>query len=444
MLSSGRFSQKCANGEIDINKKETIKLLSPIVIVGMGKSGKAALELLLALNYPRKEIICLDEGREKADYKDSATLLKAIKPATLVVSPGVPLSKGWIEEQKQRGCVITSEINIAASILQEEKIIGVTGSLGKSTVSALLKEGLDKIGEKCFIGGNFGEPLASYALKKLKEKKAVKWIILELSSFQLENCKDLSCDISLITHLTSNHLDRYKSLGDYYNTKLNILNCTKQKTFALAPGEDLYKHAQKVSLDKKIDWINEDKLNLSKEELAKIKMLGEQAKKNISLAIHIGNFYEWNSEFKRAILSFSGLAHRLENLGEKNGVLFVNDSKSTNISSVTAAVITLSNMNRKKVWLLLGGLDKNLPWHTLKLPKGNIKIIFFGKDGEKIKKLSSMDGLSYKTLCAALEALPSLYERGDAVLLSPGGSSLDEFKNFEERGNFFREKVKLY
>ena len=435
------------NGEININLREKIKIPVPIVIVGMGKSGRASLKLLLAIGYPRKDIICLDEGESNADYKDSASLLRDIQPATLVVSPGVPLSKQWIQDQKQKGCLLTSEINIAASLLEEEKVIGVTGSLGKSTVSALIAAGLNAIGESYFIGGNFRDPLSMYLLKKLKakQKETVKWVILELSSFQLENCKKLSCDTSCITHFTSNHLDRYRTIREYYDTKLRILDYTKRNTFALQAGGELYEYAQKRNLAKKINWIKETDAYLTSEELKQIKMLGKQAKENIALAISFSTFYHWPPEYKKALLSFPGLKHRLENLGEKNRVLFINDSKATNISSVISAITTLVQMNRKRVWLLLGGLDKHLPWQTLKLPaKKNIKVIFFGKDGKAIKKLSGIEGATYQTLHMALEQLSSAYEKGDAVLLSPGGSSLDEFKSFEERGNFFREKVKNY
>ena len=205
-----------------------IALKTPIAIVGLGLSGESAYKFLLASGYKKSDLILFDEKSPKAEVSDPDILFSKYHPQTLVVSPGVPLSKPWIQAAKSRGVKITSELNLAASIIKDEIIIGITGSVGKSTTTALIGDALSKIDKDTFVGGNLGTAFCDYALGIVEESRArAKWIVLELSSYQLENCEDIFLDFGVITYFTPNHLERYPSLNDYYNTKLKIIDFCK-------------------------------------------------------------------------------------------------------------------------------------------------------------------------------------------------------------------------
>ena len=201
-------------------------LKTPIAVIGLGKSGLAAWRLLKAVGFLDGELLSFDDKNTSADITNSNELL-AKKPQTLVVSPGVPLSTPWIQTLIQQGCFITSEISLAASIITTEKLIGVTGSVGKSTVVSLLGSALLEEDPDHFLGGNLGTPFCEYALRLLNGGSVATWVVLELSSYQLENCHGLSLNFSAITFLSENHLERYESLNHYYAAKLSITDRTK-------------------------------------------------------------------------------------------------------------------------------------------------------------------------------------------------------------------------
>lgn len=184
---------------------------TPVAIVGMAKSGESAERFLLARGLKREEVLTFDQ-KVPAQFNDPQALMSQGKPKTLVVSPGVPLKSSWIIEAQKAGVIVTSEINLACEVLADEKIIGVTGSLGKSTTVSLLGAGLSAFDKNAFVGGNLGTPFCEYATGVLTGKRPrAQWIVLELSSYQLENCKALKVNHAAITFLSANHMERYDS-----------------------------------------------------------------------------------------------------------------------------------------------------------------------------------------------------------------------------------------
>lgn len=421
-------------------------LKAPIAVVGMGKSGDAAKRLLIASGIRPTDILTFDGKLDSADFKDANKLMSEGKPETLVVSPGVPLSSTWIKNAQLQGVTITSEISLACSCLSTEKLIGVTGSVGKSTTVSLLQAGLEAFSKTGFVGGNLGTPFSTYAADVVEKKRPVAdWVVLELSSYQLENCAGLELDYSAITYFTSNHLERYDSIEHYYQTKWNILGITKKAMLLNSEGGDLIEYSKGKAPTPQLKIISKHDQNLQSFQLQKAQLIGQHNQDNLALATALCKEAGWPASAVEGMKEFKGLSHRLENLGFIKGVRFINDSKATAMDSViiaaTAAVDTLTDGG--SLFLLLGGRDKNLPWEQLAvLSKMNrSEFVFFGECREIAQKKSGLPGQSHAKLDEAIEYILSKVKPTDTVLLSPGGTSWDEFKSFEDRGDFFKRKV---
>lgn len=424
-------------------------LKTPIAIVGMGKSGEAAHRLLLNLGFKTDNLFTFDLKLNFVSFTDPEEMMAKISPKTLVVSPGVPLTSSWIQKAKESGVKITSEISLASSCLTTEKVVGVTGSVGKSTTVSLLGAGLKAFSSTSFVGGNLGIPFASYSAEVLEGKREkADWVVLELSSYQLENCENLKLDYSAITYFTSNHLERYENLEHYYRTKWHILSLTKHAMFLNEEGGDLVEYFKKNGKNSQIKISSKKDPSLVALHLEKALLIGQHNQDNLALASSLAMTAGWPVSAIEGMKLFHGLAHRLENVGTFKGIRFINDSKATAMDSVliaaTAAYDTLNNSG--KLILLLGGRDKNLPWEDL-IPLKNFKeieFIFFGECREIAQRKSLLPGMSFTNLKEGLHYAFSKAKASDTVLLSPGGTSLDEFKSFEDRGDFFKRQVEEY
>lgn len=429
---------------------EYIKSLkTPIAIVGMGRSGDAAKKLLKKAGIAASDILTFDGKLSSADYNDPEKLMSEIKPQTLVVSPGVPLASSWIQDAKKKNVQITSEISLACSFLTSERLIGITGSVGKSTTVSLLGAGLAAFSPTSFVGGNLGIPFAEYAVGLLEGSHPLaEWVVLELSSYQLENCENLELEYSAITYFTSNHLERYESLEHYYETKCKILSLTEKKLFLNKEGGELVDYFAKKGSLEKVQIVSRADAELKYLHLSTASLIGKHNQDNLALSSTLALAAGWPHSAIEGMKKFNGLSHRLENLGVFNGVRFINDSKATAMDSVLIAVSaahdTLSAGG--KLFVLLGGRDKNLPWSDLQDFKNlqHVEYVFFGECREIAKAKSGLSGVSFEKMPEALEYLRSTIKTQDTVLLSPGGTSLDEFKSFEDRGNVFKKWVSEY
>jgi UDP-N-acetylmuramoylalanine--D-glutamate ligase len=418
-------------------------LPKPIAIVGLGISGESTNALLQFCGVPRSEIILFDAKSAGSDYQDPAKMVAEKAPKTLVVSPGVPLSSEWIQKEKNKGTLITSELNLAYELLENEKIIAITGSIGKSTTTCLIGEGLNSYLPETFVGGNLGTPLAQYALERVSNQRPpATWLVLELSSYQLENFSKLKAEYSVFTYFTANHLERYPDKNTYYATKWTLLNQTLKTVVFNNNGGELTDWLQAHPASLPHHFADRNSKLMQKYNLANCALLGSHNLDNIAVAAQVLELLSAPTTAFQKLCEFRGLAHRVENLGIHNGVRYVNDSKATTIESVITAVnSTLESVPSNKIlWLLIGGRDKNLPWQDLQVlrQKSNLNFVFFGECADKAKALSNLPGNSFPELKPAVESLRGVVASGDTVLLSPGGTSLDEFKNFEDRGNQYK------
>lgn len=414
-------------------------LPTPIIIVGMGKSGQAAFELLRFFGH--KDIFYFDDKNESAHFGDPDKLA-LIKPQTLVVSPGYPLAKPWIQSFKQSGVKITSELSLAASCITDEKFIGITGSVAKSTTVSILEQGAKTIDPHSFTGGNLGTPFCSYALQvETGTRVRAQFIVLELSSYQLENCENLHLTAAGITYLSANHLERYPDLHSYYDTKLHIAKICSGPVFVNSFGGDACAYAQQKQISN-VKAVSRNDNEWSDGILKTSNLIGTHNEDNLAMAFSVSRYLKWDQAAEHAMLQFKGLSHRLETVAKIKNVLFINDSKATSMDSVEIAVIAALSQSPRMLFLLLGGKDKNLPWENLhKILCPLIEVVYFGQCGELARDKMKITGVYYPSLKEAVAHAINTAKAGDIVLLSPGGTSLDEFKSFEERGDVFKNIV---
>ncbi len=394
--------------------------------------------------------------------------LDLLKDTDLVcLSGGIPLDLPIVQEAARRGIPLTNDTQIFLELVQSP-VIGITGSAGKTTTTTLVgrmaQAGFPPPG-KAWVGGNIGQPLIEY----VDQIKTDDLVVLELSSFQLEQMS-LSPHVAAILNITPNHLDRHGTLAAYTAAKARILDFQHAGDIAILghddPGAWGLAHKVKGSLvafglsplppNLRGAYVQQGSLYLrdgsGDHKIAArqdVQLRGEHNLLNVLAACSIVYAAGLSLEAMQAgIYGFSGVAHRLEFVGSVHGAAWYNDSIATAPERTLAAVRSFA----EPLVLLLGGRDKNLPWEALaEVVRERVDhVVVFGEAAEKIakalgeqipgKRPYTMDycgGLKEAVMAAARVAEP-----GDVVLLSPGGTSYDEFKDFEERGECFREWVK--
>jgi UDP-N-acetylmuramoylalanine--D-glutamate ligase len=427
----------------------TPMLAAPIALVGLGISNSSVKRLLEHLGVSPADILIFDDRPREGVISDP-TFLKRSGVRTLVVSPGYPLSRDWIAQLRTEGVVVTSEIDFAARFLDDEEVVAVTGSLGKSTTTTLIAEGLRASGKSYFVGGNLGKPLADYVLDCLQgRREKARYVALELSSFQLECASHLPVDVGVLTYFCSNHLERYASLEHYYDIKLSLFERVKRRCFSNAASSELHEALSSrgfLSAPKLIETRVDDSI-LSRSDYDRKKLVGEHNCENLALAAAVlDELGLWGERVKVALLGFPGLEHRMQkiDLGPTKPV-FINDSKATALESVITAIHSVlsdgvfRSDTSHRLLCLIGGRDKKHPWEKLSSLAGvsHLELVFFGECAEEVRRLSGLGGDSFPDLRTAMKSLATRTGPKSWVLLSPGGTSLDEFKNFEDRGAQF-------
>ncbi len=353
-----------------------------VLVVGLGKSGKAAQKHLEGAGH---EVIALDDANGPIG-------IQALDGVELFVpSPGVSRRHLLYKEALCRGIEIAGEVELGLR-LSQKKCVGVTGTNGKSSLCALVVHVLSSSGIKARAVGNFGTPLIEAV------KGSAEVLVVELSSFQLETTRAQALDAAVLLPIEPDHLDRYDSFEEYKSVKESIKRLVK-------PNGHFFS--------------------------------GEMMESAQFLAGICGVSKE---SFQSHRTTFPGLAHRLEKLKEIDGVLYINDSKSTNIASTLFA---LKSMDRPAV-LLLGGKDKGLDYSEIKMMKEKIRaIIAFGGAAPRIaRELATCFSLDLmRSLTEAVETSRARARPGDVILLSPGSSSFDHFDNYIARGEKFKMLV---
>lgn len=388
------------------------------------------------------------------DYLDRLDSMEII-----IKTPGIHPDTPQLLRAAEKGAFVTSEMEIFLSACPC-KTIGITGSDGKTTTTTLIYEILTADGYNCHIGGNIGKPL----LANVEFMDPSDIVILELSSFQLQSM-GYSPDIAVITNIAPNHLDYHKDMDEYINAKKNIflyqnvsgklvLNMENDITDSFAPlssGEVI-----KFSLKNKPShgaYIYRGKIYFDDEAIMKvsdIKLPGEHNVDNYLAAICAVHGMVDNSSIVKVAKSFGGVPHRLELIREYKGVKFYNDSIASSPTRTTAGLKSFD----QKVILIAGGYDKKIPFDGFgEIVVDKTKaVILIGTTANKIrceventlkKRGESEPIIGCDTLEEAVKSAFALADVGDIVLLSPACASFDMFKNFEERGNAFKDIVAL-
>ncbi|HEX9388784.1 MAG TPA: UDP-N-acetylmuramoyl-L-alanine--D-glutamate ligase [Anaerolineales bacterium] len=382
----------------------------------------------------------------------------------LCLSGGIPLNLPIVEEAVKRGIPLSNDTQIFMEVVPC-KTIGVTGSAGKTTTTTLVgRMAKNAYGDKAYIGGNIGDPLINY----VDNMEADDVAILEISSFQLDQMT-ISPNVAAILNVTPNHLDRHGTMEAYTTAKARILEFQSEEDAAILGRDDkgAWSLRNKVrgklytfSLNELEEGLNgtylqDGLLNLRDGDAylplilrEKISLRGDHNVLNVLAALAIGHASGFPLDaMLEAVEDFRGVPHRLELVRELRGVRWYNDSIATTPERSMAAIRAF----KEPIVLLLGGRDKNLPWEELmQLVSERVDhVVLFGEAAEKIQKTADSLGLRedrfsvtrVEGLHEAVLRAAELAETGDVVLLSPGGTSFDEFKDFAERGERFRAWV---
>lgn len=404
-----------------------------VTIVGLARSGVACANLLHKLgaivrvtdlqDNPRSRQACTELCSSGIQVELGGHSQNSIKQADLVViSPGVPLNSLCVNWAKEFNKLLISEIEVA-SILCPAQIIAVTGSNGKTTVTTLIGKLLDASKKKVFVCGNIGNPFCN-EVQKMQEGD---FVVLELSSFQLETIKDFKPKIAVILNLTPNHLDRYNNMQEYADAKKRIFINQDQGDFLVLNGNDPLLSAAAFSAKSKVVLFTPE----------------EGFNPNQSAVRAVGRILGVESEqMQKVFQEFKGIEHRLEEVVEINGVKFINDSKATTADS---AIWAISNV-AAPIILIAGGRHKGIDYRVI-LDTAKDKVVeafLFGEAKDIIATDLSQGGFRIEKVESLKEAVVKAYAQakpGYSVLLSPMCSSFDMFTSYEERGRVFKNIV---
>jgi UDP-N-acetylmuramoylalanine--D-glutamate ligase len=396
------------------------------LVLGLARSGQAA---ALALAGRGGRVVAVDRstnvetGRLEAAGvevhlgSDGTSLLEGVE--VVIKSPGVPNDAPLLTAARERGIPVWSEVELGARLL-DDPILGVTGTNGKTTTSELLGAMLDAP-----VAGNVGRALTEL----VGEVPAGGWIVCELSSFQLEDIHELRPRIAVLLNLEPDHLDRHGTFEAYRDAKLRIFeNQTGEDTAVVPRG------FPEVGAARRIEFSGDDALP------AEPRMPGAHNRENAAAATAAARAAGVpDGRIAEALRGFPGVSHRLEEVGEVDGVRYVNDSKATNAAAARRAIASYD----VPLHVILGGLGKGESYAQLAADlraKGARAYLIGVAADEVADALESPYELS-GDLASAVRAAAAAAEPGDIVLLSPACASYDQFKNFEQRGDEFRRLV---
>ena len=341
------------------------------------------------------------------------TLLDGVD--VLVKSPGVPGERPLVTIARERGVPVWSEVELGFRLLPDgTRLIGVTGTNGKTTTTELLGAVFRSAGRSVAVAGNVGTPLSSV--------RAADWVVCELSSFQLEDVHTLACDVAVLLNLEPDHLDRHGTFEAYRDAKLRIFERARAKIVPRGLGLD----GTEFSADDPLP--------------AEPLLRGAHNRENAAAAAAAARAAGIDeAAIAAALRTFAGVPHRLEPVGEVAGVRFVNDSKATNVAAARRALAAYAD---ERVHLILGGRAKGEDFAPLATSLGE-EVASVHLVGEAAPELARVLPRAHDdgTIAYAVEHALAGARAGDVVLLSPACASYDQFENFEQRGDEFRRLV---
>ncbi|MDX2194119.1 MAG: UDP-N-acetylmuramoyl-L-alanine--D-glutamate ligase [Gemmatimonadales bacterium] len=437
-----------------------------VAVVGLASSGVAATHLLrehglavYASDAGQGEALATRAAGLRAAGADvqlgGHDLARLARAQLVVLSPGVPPDAPPYAAAAAAGVPIVSEVDLGFTALRGTRVVGLTGTNGKTTTTSLVRDVLRAMGHADAVAaGNIGLPLAEVA----RAAAHPSWVALELSSFQLHDCPHVAPDVGVLTNLAPNHLDRYPTLDAYYADKrllfrhataasrwvTNADNADSVALVAGIPG----RHLRFSTTTRADGWYDRARRLLMLDdapllERDRLPLLGDHNVENALAAALVGaHLGATPAAIVDALVHFVPIAHRVEPLREVDGVLWVNDSKSTNVTSTEVAVAALD----RPFVLLLGGKHKGEPYTRL-LPRlaGRCRAVVAYGEAAPLIRADLGTGLDVRdggTRFADVVALArDLARAGDAVLLSPACSSFDMFTGYEQRGEAFRALV---
>ncbi len=446
------------------NKISTLKS-QKISVLGAGTSGYHA--AVLAASFGAK--VLLSDAKETRFSSQQQKLLgtydvkveekghsaEVFAADFVIKSPGIPNSSSIIKKIRTQQIPILGEIEFAYQLLQTDNIIAITGSNGKTTTTSMISDFLVNTKNRVYCGGNIGKPLSKIIFEEDIQESDI--VVLELSSFQLEDIYSFRPSVAVFLNISNDHMDRYaNSMEKYLQAKLRIASNQTDENYFIYYGRD---KQLEQNLPKGVNSIpfylsnkNSD-IHLAEDTIIyngtplittkELRIRGTHNYLNLIAALHVCRIFglEGNT-IRESVKNFKPPVHRLEFLDDIEGVKYYNDSKATNIDSVKMALTAF----KKPVILILGGRDKDSDFTQLN-PMISTKVkqvILTGEAAEKIQSQldKTITATIIKEFKAAVKKAKSLAQSGDIVLLSPGCASFDAFKNFEERGRCFKKIIK--
>ena len=441
-----------------------------VLVFGSGISGIGATRLL----EKQGADVILYDGKETFDKEDllkkigegskAQIILGELKDEVInsldivVMSPGVPTDLPIVNKIREKGVCIWGEIELAYRVGKGD-VLAITGTNGKTTTTALLGEIMKVWKDSVYVVGNIGTAYTSIADKTTDNTI----IVAEISSFQLETIEEFCPKVSAILNITPDHLDRHHTMQAYIEAKETIAKNQNGKDVCVLNYEDAetrsFSEKTKAvvlffSSQRKLDrgvYLENDVITYAEEgkrveicHVDELKLLGVHNYENVMAAVGMAIAYHVPVEIiRQSVKRFGGVEHRIEYVCEKNGVVYYNDSKGTNPD---AAIKAISAMNRP-TYLIGGGYDKDASYEEwIQSFGGKVrKLVLIGQTKEKIAETAKLCGFNDTILADSLDEAVSICSKqakdGEAVLLSPACASWGMFKNYEERGDKFKELV---
>lgn len=433
------------------------------LVAGLGATGQSVMRYLSAsgesmLAYDTRENC--DISALQASYPDVHFATGKL-PKTwhkwitrIVLSPGISQNEPWVQALHQRGVEVVGDIELFARAVSQP-VIGITGSNGKSTVTTLVGEFLTEAGFNVGVGGNIGLP----ALDLLMDEEQYDAYILELSSFQLETTYSLHSQASTVLNISQDHMDRYTGLEAYIQAKTNIYSDTELAVVPLGYEKKFWLTAQmnqvffglETPKDERHYGVLQHKhqawLGRGDQAWVAVKSMAVKAahhQLNALAAMALCEPFEVAPEvFAKVLGRFTGLAHRTQRVVEQAGVVWIDDSKGTNVGATATAIESLGQtcQNQGRIILLAGGVGKGADFSELApVVAQYVKVaILFGADADKLASALEVvtEIIQLETLEQAVKLAASMAQPGDIVLLSPACASFDQFKNYQHRGEQF-------
>lgn len=421
-----------------------------VTVIGAKRSGLAAAELLRSRG---GQVVLMDERPESPEVlRQSEGNLLSTAPDLIVLSPGVPYDLPLIVSARNRGIPVIGEVELAGYFLKGP-VIGITGSNGKTTTTALAGHILKECGIPCQVGGNIGTAVTSL----VDSSEHDQWNVLELSSFQLETISEFRARIGACLNVTPDHLDRHHTFEAYAAAKARLFETQAPGDFAVLNYDDptcrAYAHKTKAqivwfSLRERVSdgvWLRGDDILWNHQPFmkrAQIKLRGMHNVENVACAAAVTHLAGAPlTAIGPAVESFPGVEHRIEFVRTLNGVEYFNDSKATNVDATLKAIEAFPG----KLWIILGGKDKGSDYAPLAgalrdRAKGALLI---GAAAPLIKSAlkTTVPLVDSETLANAVAYAHEHAKPGDTVLLAPACASFDQFNNYEERGRAYKHLV---